>query len=348
MKKTLIKIIATLGLMSVMSLNALANTAGTLGADANGVYFTELSGVRSSNKFVDTNNSLYYFGVDGYAITGWQKINNVWYFFDYDHKAANGWKNISNQWYYFENFQMQTGWKFINNNWYYLKPSGEMAIGWNYIDGNWYLLRLDGPMTFGWQQVNGKWYYMDGKGRMLTGTQVIDGKNYEFGNDGAWIEGSAYSQQLNGQTANNTTTLTNGMQVAQILGLTNYYYDRYINDINYSFSVLNSLRTGNGLNYDESLVKTATAMAIDATSNGFEFTGDQTGMQRINGWLSIYGEKAGCVITAYANSPVNCLVNMKNSAGDLKNIQNENYEAAGIGFCQRPKDGLYYTVVILK
>lgn len=115
---------------------------------------------------------------DGSLIKGqWSQIDNVWYYF-----GADGY--------------MMTGWQFINGKWYYLTETengmGAMTTGWHQdnASGIWYFMGADGAMLTGWQLINGVWYYLnpgpDGTvGAMAVNTQIGD---YYVGADGAWVQ----------------------------------------------------------------------------------------------------------------------------------------------------------------
>lgn len=124
----------------------------------------------------------YYFGADGYMVTGWLRLDEKTYYMNPESDGTQG--------------MMCTGWKFIDGIWYFfdetedLTQRGVMTTGgWHYLAYNgtmeWYFFSSEGQMQTGWVIDGDKKYYLypvaDGtRGRMLTGWQQIDGKEYYF------------------------------------------------------------------------------------------------------------------------------------------------------------------------
>ena len=137
----------------------------------------------AKNAWLLENNDWYYFGNDGYMVTGWQKIGS-WYHFNDNGKMDTGWIKDGGAWYYLDgNGAMVTGWQEIGN-WYHFNAGGKMDTGWINDGGSWYYLDPDAGMVTGWRQIDGAWYYFDESGKMCADA-VIDQKYY-VGINGQW------------------------------------------------------------------------------------------------------------------------------------------------------------------
>ncbi len=140
----------------------------------------------------------YYFGKNGYGVSGWQKIGGKWYYFlTYSGEMAAGILcDIDNATYYFDdNGQYQTGWQEINDNWYYFKKNGKAATGWTKIEGKKYYFS-DGEwwgrgemMSDGIYTIGKSLYGFDENGQLLTGWQTLDGSTYYFKKNGKAVRG---------------------------------------------------------------------------------------------------------------------------------------------------------------
>ena len=98
----------------------------------------------------------YYFGADGYLVTGWNYINNHWYRFNPEKGNHEG--------------AMMTGWIYDPDykGWFYTNPSGILVTGWNKIGGEWYYFNPESDGTLGLMAVNQviDSYYVDSDGKM--------------------------------------------------------------------------------------------------------------------------------------------------------------------------------------
>ena len=98
----------------------------------------------------------YYFGADGYLVTGWNYINNHWYRFNPEKGSHEG--------------AMMTGWIYDPDykGWFYTNPSGILVTGWNKIGGEWYYFNPESDGTLGLMAVNQviDSYYVDSDGKM--------------------------------------------------------------------------------------------------------------------------------------------------------------------------------------
>lgn len=147
-------------------------------------------GTYTSGKWLKISGKWYFFGKDGYMMTGWLKDQEKWYYLNSSGAMAEGWKLVSGTWYYLKpgSGVMAVGWQDVSGKWYYLKGSGAMAKGWEKVNGKWYFLnRSSGAMVTGWLKDNGSWYYLNSSGAMVTGTYRIGGKTYRFNSSGKWI-----------------------------------------------------------------------------------------------------------------------------------------------------------------
>lgn len=107
----------------------------------------------------------YYFGADGKAATGWQKIDGVDFYFDKDFHMATGWQEIDKKKHYFDNGALVRGYKVIED-----KP---------------YVFDKDGTAVKGWVEWNSARYYCEEEGVPLCSvTKEIDGVSYNFTSDG--------------------------------------------------------------------------------------------------------------------------------------------------------------------
>ena len=159
-----------------------------------------------------------YFGENGCAVKGYQKINNAYYFFNEydgslekdvckvingeliyfgnDGKAVerkpvpkDGWCELAGAWYVIKNGKISTNqWFYSGNKWYYLDYNGKMMTDifwWTYDESekDYCLYHFDnnGAMSTGWYTEAGNTkYYFNESGRAVKGYQVINGIEYYF------------------------------------------------------------------------------------------------------------------------------------------------------------------------
>ena len=146
-------------------------------------WYSYESGGYARNTWLQENNAWYYFGDDGYMVTGWQKIDS-WYHFSSSGKMDTGWISDGGSWYYLDQTgAMATGWR-KDGSWYHFSGSGKMDTGWINDGGIWYYLNKTGAMVTGWQEIDGAWYYFDASGRMYTNAYID--QEYFVGADGQW------------------------------------------------------------------------------------------------------------------------------------------------------------------
>ena len=120
-------------------------------------YFDKDSGNAAANRFAQGDNSSdwYYFGADGVAVTGLQKLGQQTLYFDQDGKQVKG-KIVT------------LADKSIR---YFDANSGEMAVG-KFAEGS-----------------KNEWYYFDQAGKAVTGLQKIGQQTLYFDQDGKQVKG---------------------------------------------------------------------------------------------------------------------------------------------------------------
>ncbi|MCI8366287.1 MAG: hypothetical protein HFJ66_01610 [Eggerthellaceae bacterium] len=159
----------------------------------------------------NADKSKSYFGVNGKALKGFQKLGGATYYFNPSSCRSVKWsQRINGADYYFDgNGRMHTGWltwnadksrsyfasngkavsgfQKISGNTYYFDPATKKMVKWTrVIDGATYYFDGNGRMHTGWLQWNAdkKWSYFYSNGKMATGTQTIDGTRYTFDANG--------------------------------------------------------------------------------------------------------------------------------------------------------------------
>ena len=120
-------------------------------------YFDKDSGNAATNRFAQGDNpsDWYYFGADGVAVTGLQKLGQQTLYFDQDGKQVKG-KIVT------------LADKSIR---YFDANSGEMAVG-KFAEG-----------------AKNEWYYFDQTGKAVTGLQKIGQQTLYFAQDGKQVKG---------------------------------------------------------------------------------------------------------------------------------------------------------------
>ena len=158
---------------------------------------------------------LYYFGLDGKQLVGWQTIDGDTYYFDYHYGAQTGTVTIDGETYHFteegklivssetttpeENEQKITGWitdqeEDGTERKYYYDEDGKQVNGWlTYNNERYYLWPYMIKGLYYNVQENAS-YYFDDNGKMQTGwitDKDEDGveKRYYFGEDGKQVKG---------------------------------------------------------------------------------------------------------------------------------------------------------------
>ena len=127
--------------------------------------------------------------------TNWIKTDKGWRYKLGDDVARNRWVQVNNSWYFFKSngymatdeYIKSSSYK-VNGYLYYVDKSGvwngktyywmKDNRGWWLTDGTWYAKNE-------WAKVDTKWYYFDDKGYMVHDkTITLKGKKYTFNADG--------------------------------------------------------------------------------------------------------------------------------------------------------------------
>ena len=185
-------------------------------------YFDKDSGNAVINRFAQGDNpsDWYYFGADGVALTGLQKIGQQTLYFDQDGKQVKGQvvtladksihyfdansgemavnkfaEGAKNEWYYFDqDGKAVTGLKTINKQVLYFGQDGKQVKGQvvtladksiRYFDAN------SGEMAVNKfaEGAKNEWYYFDQDGKAVTGLKTINKQVLYFGQDGKQVKG---------------------------------------------------------------------------------------------------------------------------------------------------------------
>ena len=185
-------------------------------------YFDKDSGNAAANRFAQGDNpsDWYYFGADGVAVTGLQKLGQQTLYFDQDGKQVKGKivtladKSIryfdansgemavgkfaegsKNEWYYFDQTgKAVTGLQKIGQQTLYFDQDGKQVKGKvvtladksiRYFDAN------SGEMAVGKfaEGAKNEWYYFDQAGKAVTGLQKIGQQTLYFDQDGKQVKG---------------------------------------------------------------------------------------------------------------------------------------------------------------
>ncbi|MBB3171237.1 L,D-transpeptidase family protein [Parvibacter caecicola] len=167
----------------------------------NGKYQMYTGGMLTWN----ADGSKSYFGADGKARSGFQKVNGKTYYFSPKTFKSVRWEQkIDGKWYYFNGkYQMHTGWLTWNadKSKSYFGANGQALTGFQKLGGKTYYFNPANAHSVKWEQrINGSDYYFNGSGHMVTGpvTWKADGTVSVFGSDGKmvnsdWVKsGGAY------------------------------------------------------------------------------------------------------------------------------------------------------------
>ncbi|MCY7027701.1 glycoside hydrolase family 70 protein [Streptococcus sanguinis] len=185
-------------------------------------YFDKDSGNAAANRFAQGDNpsDWYYFGADGVAVTGLQKLGQQTLYFDQDGKQVKG-KIVTladNSIRYFDanSGEMAVG-KFAEgskNEWYYFDQAGKAVIGLQKIGQQTLYFDQDGKQVKGKvvtladksiryfdansgemavskfaEGAKNEWYYFDQAGKAVTGLQKIGQQTLYFDQNGKQVKG---------------------------------------------------------------------------------------------------------------------------------------------------------------
>ncbi|MCI8366278.1 MAG: hypothetical protein HFJ66_01565 [Eggerthellaceae bacterium] len=144
----------------------------------------------------NADKSKSYFGPDGKALKGFNKIGGYTYYFNPANCRSLKWsQTINGVGYYFDgNGRMHTGWLTWNadKSKSYFDSNGRQVTGWQTIGGKRYYFNPNTRKAAIWSQtVDGKFYYFNSSYQMVTGwvTWNADGTKSYFGSDGAALVG---------------------------------------------------------------------------------------------------------------------------------------------------------------
>ncbi|RSI33102.1 Glucosyltransferase-SI precursor [Streptococcus sanguinis] len=185
-------------------------------------YFDKDSGNAAANRFAQGDNpsDWYYFGADGVAVTGLQKLGQQTLYFDQDGKQVKGKivtladksiryfdansgemavgkfaEGAKNEWYYFDQAgKAVTGLQKIGQQTLYFDQDGKQVKGKvvtladksiRYFDAN------SGEMAVGKfaEGAKNEWYYFDQAGKAVTGLQKIGQQTLYFDQNGKQVKG---------------------------------------------------------------------------------------------------------------------------------------------------------------
>ena len=227
---------------------ALSDAKNAWQTDDDGIrrYYDEF-GYRANGAFpilnYETNETDYYYFLDGVPQTGWidiyRKSNPAECagkgFYMEDGKAAQRWMLIDGEWYMFNYISSggilvthegtmdseDVGWINDNGRVKFVLPYPDNDLryyiinkGYDIINGKEYRLDPEGYLLYGWQKsIDGYPIYCGDDGVITKGFRTIDGKDYFFNmEDGSMTIGEKYIT-VNGQTDKYTFD-TNGVLIA--------------------------------------------------------------------------------------------------------------------------------------
>ena len=149
-------------------------------------YFSKKNGIMATGwkkLKLGKQKFVYYFGNDGKARRGLQKVDNSMYFFTVDKgRLQYGFQNINGKRYYANTKNgalAQNAWVDLNGASYYFGNDCTMVVN-QWVDGNWIGAdgRATGQISYeGFVRIKGKIYYYRRRERQ-TGFQDVDGRTY--------------------------------------------------------------------------------------------------------------------------------------------------------------------------
>ena len=137
-------------------------------------YFNGASQMQTGWVTWRADKSKSYFGSNGRALTGFQRIGGKTYYFSPSTGKSLRWsQRIGGHWYYFNGAsQMQTGWVTWNNDKTksYFDGSGRARTGFQRIGGRTYYFSPSNGRSLRWgQRIGGSFYYFNSASQMHTG-----------------------------------------------------------------------------------------------------------------------------------------------------------------------------------
>nr|WP_245335104.1 glycoside hydrolase family 70 protein [Streptococcus oricebi] len=190
-------------------------------------YFDGDSGEMVVNKFGKdlTTDKWYYFGSDGIAVTGQQKIGNQTLYFDSEGAQVKGQiiedQSKAKHYYDADSGELAVN-KFVGqpeNKWYYFNQTGTAVTGLQVINNQTLYFNADGVQVKGQLVVDAQgkrryfdadsgamavskfvelspnvWYYFGSDGVAVTGQQKIGNQTLYFGADGVQVKGKLVTE----------------------------------------------------------------------------------------------------------------------------------------------------------
>ena len=185
--------------------------------DSGGTRYIKSDGEQAASEWLMVDDSWYYFGADGYMMTGVTTIDGLSYSFSDSGILQTGWVEIDgSSLYILPEHTIATGPQIIGKKRYYFDSNGIMLTGEFTIDDNHYLADSDGILLNGWTEGDdGNIYYVNSDGSKNTGWTEIDNQLYYFSEDGSlltgWQEylGDKYYFESDGTPASGITQIDN-------------------------------------------------------------------------------------------------------------------------------------------
>ena len=155
-----------------------------------GIYYLGKNG-RMVKGWISYRENLYYTDEDGILHTGWLTKEKDTFYFQPDGTMARGLCTIEGERYYFSEKTGAAvgGWVKIGKYQYYFAPKTlkMKTSGWVKTGGKHYYVGKKGRKRKpGWLTAGEKKYYLDSDGARVTGTLYLDGKGYYFRKNGVY------------------------------------------------------------------------------------------------------------------------------------------------------------------
>ena len=212
-----------LGIADAEAISSVSIPQRNLVFDESGLRLVKDDGSWASSEWAEVDGGRYYFGEDGYALSGEQWIDGSLYLFDdktfaaqtgwhtwtdgrrsyfspkHGGAAAKGWWTLGGRRYYFGD--SRRAYRYgnpVDGKYYYFGSTGAVQTGWHtWTDGrrSYFSPKHGGAAGKGWWTIGGKRYYFnpsDVRRRALLRNQTIDGKRYYFDSDGSMHTGWLY------------------------------------------------------------------------------------------------------------------------------------------------------------
>jgi len=167
--------------------------AGELVKDTAGTWYRNDDGSYLQNEWhQEENGNWYFFGEDGYAVTGVVQGDLARYVMDPEGVMyTNVNFLLDNHYYHADEYgillpmKATEGWILTNNGWMYRDGKNKiLRSGWKEKDGIRMCLGENGIAVKGWLKLNDVYYYMGTDGSMETGWHDVEGGRRYFGTDG--------------------------------------------------------------------------------------------------------------------------------------------------------------------